>query len=1020
VTADTRRLPAQVRTALEELVQDVLDHPANRPRWRRLPAAARASLAGDLWREAVVHVYRHLFVMCAEAAGILTVAATPFRREETPLLESCARPLGAACGWARCKRVLGRKRLTRPEDLGDLYEHLLDREPGLATAPMVRLRRGKLEAVLPAEPGRRYREADGPSRKTRVTWVEDIVPAAGSPGKFYLRAAPGRKTSGSYSTPPDLVRFLVEETLRPQVEALSPADDPRPRDLLTLTVLDPALGSGPFLLAACRYLGDRLHAACRACAARGLWDRVPAEITLHLMNEGPAARTLCKELVARHCLYGVDRNAHAVELARACLWLEVGSSTLPWSVLERRLVHGDSLTGPFTTDLPYLTRPPVPGPPGPLEQQFLRQVQAAVNRAPAGTDDALLPFRVLALAWAGAVMLRDGPGVGAAYRGLLVHVAAHGELPDPVTPGVLRLLRRASGVEALPADRDRLNAALRHPPLGRSDGPPLPFDLAFPEVFFPDGASAGRQGFDAVLCNPPWDAIRPAEKEFFAAHDIGVLDAPTARERRGRIEELARRPEVAVGWSAYRARLAGQKACHDRLYRHQKVRIGNDLAGRYSDSYRVFAERAAELLRQGGYAGLVLPAAFHANEGATGVRRLYLEEMTLKCCYSFENRRRLFPIDSRCKFALVVAQRGGPTEEFPCAFYLHDPAWLFRRPEPLRYSREFVRRTGGEYLTFVEARGRAELQVLNRMLAAGRPLHSLEETHRLVFRTEPYAFNVTTHGRLFTVAPPGAAPPGHLPLQEGKGFHQFTDHWGPPPRYLVHETAAAARPAALSNARFYRLAFRTIAHATNERTAIFTVLPPGVLVSNSVAVEAAPGERPNSVALWACAVLNSFAFDLSVRLKGGANMNLFIMRTGLVPAAVPEAFLAHAALRLVCNHAGFAPLWREQLGGAWREGGTRPFGWPVLGTDAERWRVRAAVDAIVAAACGLTRGEYARLLRTFRHTSQPRAAGWCLEMFDDLLRVGLPAFTGRHDPYADVPLNRALPRASVDPGWGGP
>jgi hypothetical protein len=977
VSAAGRGLPAQVRTALEEFVQDVLDHPANRSRWDRLPPSGRASLPADLWREAILLVYRALFVVRAEASGVL-----PFGATSSPGFDVRG---GARRLEARLRELFAA--LLRAEDLGEVYGHLLDFRPGLATAPMARLRRGKLEVVVPAEQGERYREAAGPRRRTRVTWVEEVVPAAGSPGKFYLHAAPGRKASGSYYTPPDLVRFLVEETLRPQAEALSPAEDPRPRDLLTLTVLDPAMGSGHFLLGACRFLGDRLHEACRACAARGLRDRVPDELVPHVPanRPGTTALAMCKQLVASHCLYGVDRDALAVEVARACLWLEVGSGTLPWATLERRLVHGDSLTGPFSTDLPHLTRPPPGAQPTSLESHFLRRLQAARERARRGDGDALLPFLVLARAWAGAVMLGAEPGAMAAYRGLLADVAAGGELPDPVSPCVLRLLR--------------------HAPLVGSDGPPLPFDLTFPDVFFPDGDGPARQGFHVVLCNPPWDAIRPAEKEFFAAHDIAVLDAPTARERRGRIEELARRPEIGPAWAAYRARFEGQKACHDRLYRHQKVRIGNDLAGRYSDCYRVFAERSAELLRPGGYAGLVLPAAFHANEGATGVRRLYLEGMALKCCYSFENRRRLFPIDSRCKFAVVVAARGGPTEEFPCAFYLRDPAWLFRRGESLRYSLEFVRRTGGDYLTFLEARGPEELAVLQRMLAGGRPLHGLEETHGLVFRTEPYAFNVTTDGLLFTAASPDGVRPGHLVLQEGKCFHQFTDRWGRPPRYLVRAEAAAGRPAALANARFYRLAFRTVAHATNERTAIFTVLPPGVLVTNSVAVEAAPERRPNSVALWAGAVLNSFAFDLSVRLKGGANMNMFIMRTGLVPAAVPEAFLAHSALRLVCNHADFAPLWREQLGEAFRR--------PVLETDVERGQVRAAVDAVVAAAYGLSRGEYADLLGTFRHASQPRAAEWCLEKFDELKRVGEDEFTRRHDPHRNVPLLTALPQPVV-------
>jgi hypothetical protein len=899
-----------VRRGVEAFLQGVLDHPANAARWQQLSPAGWETLPADLWREGLLLVYRLLFTLHAEASGLTRPArhgghAPPqdrlrglfagledsfpdqtgglcdsrlFRRVETPLLEACA---WGDAGCARLVDGVGRIPISQVENLGQVHEALLHLEPGLAREPMVRLRRGCLEVVVPAARAAAQTTLAAAGKRRRVRTVEDVTPRPGSPGQFYLRPGLGRKTSGSYYTPPELARLLVRETLAPQAEALSPADDPRPRDLLTFTVLDPAMGSGHFLIEACRFLGERLDEACRTCAARGLGERLPPELAALLTSGRPAPelRTACKGLVAARCLYGVDRNPLVVELARASLWLEAGAAP-SWSLLERRLVPGDSLTD-------------------------------------------------------------------------------------------------------------------------------LSFETAFPEVFHPQRSPGRGPGFDAVLCNPPWEALRPAEKEFFAAYDLGVLDAPTARERSARIAELRQDPEIGPRWAAYCDAIERQKACHDRLYRHQKVLVGNDLAGRYSDSYRVFAERAAGLVHPGGDVGLLLPAAFHANEGATGIRRFYLEEMALRCCYSFENRRRLFPIDNRIKFAVVVARRGGPTTDFPCAFYLQDPACLDAGHEPLRYSLEFVRRTGGEYLTFVEARSRADLEVLTQLLARGRSLHSLEVTHGVVFRTEPYAFNVTTHGHLFTPAA-SPLPPGCLPLLEGKSFHQFTDAWERP-RYAVSVDAAAGRPAALANARLFRLAFRTIAHATNERTAIATVLPPGVLVANSVAIEAAPERRPNAVALWVCMVLNTFAFDLSVRVRGGANMNLFLMRAGLLPAEVPEAFLAHAALRLVCNHADYAPLWREQLGDAWREP-SRPAGdWPVLATAAERWQLRAAADAVVAAACGLSREQYVHMLGTFRHRGEPAMPAWCLECFDELGRIGIDAFCRRHDPYGDLGRNPTLP-----------
>ena len=91
-----------------------------------------------------------------------------------------------------------------------------------------------------------------------------------------------------------------------------------------------------------------------------------------------------------------------------------------------------------------------------------------------------------------------------------------------------------------------------------------------------------------------------------------------------------------------------------------------------------------------------------------------------------------------------------------------------------------------------------------------------------------------------------------------------------------------------------------------------------------------------------------------------------------------ESLSAHCALRLSCNHSGYAPLWHEQLGDAWREPGKPPFTWPVLATDDERWHVRAAIDAVVADAYGLSRYQYAHVLSTFKHTSYPKAPELCL------------------------------------------
>jgi hypothetical protein len=195
------------------------------------------------------------------------------------------------------------------EDLGSIYEGLLEQEPGVATEPLVRVRRGKMEAFVAAKDQQ-----------------FDI-----HPGQFYLRTGMGRKASGSFYTPHEFVRFLVRETLDPKIAALSPLDDPHPARLLTLKIVDPATGSGHFLVESCRHLGEALLTACRLCDERGLHDRIAAlpdpdeTIAAYLPSRGfsePRARAICRRLVAVNCLYGCDRNKLAVELAKLSLWLE--------------------------------------------------------------------------------------------------------------------------------------------------------------------------------------------------------------------------------------------------------------------------------------------------------------------------------------------------------------------------------------------------------------------------------------------------------------------------------------------------------------------------------------------------------------------------------------------------------------------------------------------------------------------------------------------------------------------------
>jgi hypothetical protein len=574
----TKDLRDQARQAIGRFVQEVLDHPDNQEWFAH--QKDRAVLARALWHEGLVLVYRLLFIL---------------------KLESSDDP-----------------------DLGRVYEALLELEPGIAGEPMCRLRRQKLEVVVPIAQGEKYRprgegrgtgdegglapalvpgdepeddeenmdeeddvdESSTRGKKTTVQWIEEI-----DPHKFYLRVGLGRKATGSYYTPHSFVRFLVQETLGPQVAELSPQDDPQPDEILKLKVLDPAMGSGHFLVEACRFLGQHLYEAARLCDEKAIAAERRAETAKHKEDREAAlaeaqkyrqrvidlpdpddellrylpsrategeqagysqrrAEALCRRLVAVHCLYGVDKNPLAVELAKLALWLESHAEGMPLTFLDHRFVVGDSLTGPFWDKL--TTRPSSPK--EPIEGVFhqgltlslknkladalscVRHLEATVGISlaevkekeamKAELDQALRPFRILAAAWSGGVMLGPKNCDDFGYAELLKSVATTGDLPTilPSPNG------RGAGGEGFPADRDALYALLAS---GRCV-PALSLDLTFPEVFYPHGVPYQRHGFDVALGNPPWDKLRVERRDLLASVDSDYL---TGKESAGSGDE---------------------------------------------------------------------------------------------------------------------------------------------------------------------------------------------------------------------------------------------------------------------------------------------------------------------------------------------------------------------------------------------------------------------------------------------------------------------------------------------------
>ncbi len=534
-----------------------------------------------------------------------------------------------------------------------------------------------------------------------------------------------RKASGSYFTPDSLVERLVRRAVEPLLSACG-SD---PEQVLRLRVLDPAMGSGHFLVKVVDVIADYLTVRC---------DPVDPDAP---RDNGPAERAYWKRKVVESCIYGVDYNPMAVELARVALWLYTAEPGKPLSFLDHHLKVGNSLVG---TTLDRLSAPglrskstrkgtewvAIPPPaeaeseavdaapkkgkkrkrkgaadlqialPLPIDTSLFSGILASIRAILARPSDTAMDIKRKGQDYAKAVEERL-----AAHRLLADLWCLQWFLGEPTTEDVAAyegldgLYAEVKAICGLPSDAQRLEAvrALGDHPLvarlrrGREVGyGPRPetyfhWQLEFPEVAF-DGAGQARPGFgfDAVVGNPPWDRIRPERRHFYGPYgrpeqgpewDVANRQGPSLEAL---IQKLhGEQPGLAEAWLDYEqgtTRLA--RFLRDSgVYQHQVVEVNGKKTGGDPDTFRYFVERAVQAARAGGRVALLTPSTLWQAEGCTGLRRLLLEQHAVEELFVFENYRKwAFDIDSRFKFTAFVARREAPTPDhwFPAGFMLRD------------------------------------------------------------------------------------------------------------------------------------------------------------------------------------------------------------------------------------------------------------------------------------------------------------------------------------------------------------
>jgi hypothetical protein len=660
--------------------------------------------------------------------------------------------------------------------------------------------------------------------------VERLDSARGRPGRPAPRVtlqhgSTQRKATGSFYTPQPLAQYLVRRALAPLV------DQAEPERILDLKILDPAMGSGAFLVAACEYLAQAYEAALLRAGG------------CHPSDLGPAERASMRRTVAERCLFGVDLNPMAVQLGRLSLWLLTLAADRPLTFLDHHLQAGDSLLGAWLANLRQVpTRgrrrqhDALPLFDTPAFSEALRAALPArftLATAPADTvehvrekerllaalisrDSALAKWKRVADAWCASWFDREH-----------LPAQAFGSLCDHILTG--RSALPPAVVESFLNRADRVAAAGRF----------FHWELEFPEAFFDArGGRLAAPGFDAVIGNPPWDMIRA---------DSGSPDE-RARARRDANAVVRFTRDATV----YTAQSEG-----------------------HANRYQLFLERAIHLTRRGGRIGLVLPSGVMADHGSNRLRKLLFSQCDVDAVVSFDNRAGVFAVHRSIRFALITATGGRPTREIACRLGEQTLAALESGGAeteeswyPVRVTPEMLERLSGPDLTLPEFTSHLDLTIAERAAALFRPLGDAAGWAARFGRE----LNATDDREWLL---PGGRG---IPVVEGKLLEPFAVDTAAARWHIAPDAADRLLG---SRHRRWRLAYRDVASATNRTTLIAAMLPPDTVSTHTVFCLRSALAR--GAQHFLCGLFNSFVVNYLVRSRVTTHVTTAIVERLPIP-----------------------------------------------------------------------------------------------------------------------------------------
>ena len=833
------------------------------------------------------------------------------------------------------------------DELGSVYESLLDFEPKIALT-----------------------DINTGSRQIRR-------------GEFYLDSrGTERKTTGSYYTDSRLVAQLIDSALVPVIDRaledkLSPEE--KEKALLDLKVADIACGSGAFLIAAMEKLGERLS----------------------LIRKGDEERPTDEQLrearrdVLLNCIYGVDLNPMAVELAKFSLWITASLPDMPLSFLDHKIKCGNSLIG-ATPDLVKngipegaynavtLDNPAICSELRRKVKKELQQIAGAKEpslqyglKFARSEKDELLHLRE-SLISKHQEEAAEVDYVEEEYRRLekmerkfkewiladvwtsafFIQKTNHDLKKYPVN-ATLEAIRENQVI-----DNDMLEVALRLSKQYRF----FHFHLEFPEVF-------EKGGFDCLLGNPPWEKINLEDKEFFSNKAPHITAIGNSSKRIEEIEKLEQKdPEL---YKEYKQASDSANKQISFFKISGAYRFGND---GLLNTYPLFTERAKNIINNIGTCGYIIPSGFFMDDTTSPLFRELFRNNLISSIFDFENRNRIFQnVDGRYRFSLLTIRKG--EVDFSGSkfiFFLQNIEDIYQNPNTIYLKFTELKTFNPNNLLLPAFRNQYEVDLSRKLYRYGvlkinEHKSDSVQVHRMINMT-------TDSGLLISENPEGNL----LPVYESKLFHKY-DH-----RYASFDTKSKLEPQSgigrivsdkekansdfFITPRFYAspeiinaknekwqwtrrwyFAYRYISSSTNENCAIACIIPSSVVSNSSYLILISNLDD----LLLHLANMNSFSYDFSVRAKVTLNFPPVILEQ--MPR-IRSTDISEKLLRIIKDKVLRLTYTANDLKDFGNDFGlNKPFIW----NEKERFQLQCELDAIYAHLYGLEKAEMDYILDTF-------------------------------------------------------